>query len=111
MNAAVPCKTPEEFSLIRDALSKRLTTQLESEAELDEFMDDDDDSDLWETPAVDSKSVVKLSPIVEEFTGLKIKPEWIKPGGYDTVEDAVKELIRQLELDFKGKFSNDVKPN
>jgi len=104
MNAVVPCKTPEEFSLIKDALSQRLTTQLESEAELDDFMDDDDDSDLWETPAVDSKSVVKLSPIVEEFTGLKIKPEWIKPGGYDTVEDAVKELIRQLELDFKREI-------
>jgi len=104
MNAAVPCKTLEEFSLIKSALSKRLTTQLESEAELDDFMDDDDESDLWDTPAVDSKSVVKLSPIVEEFTGLKIKPEWIKPGGYDTVEDAVKELIRQLELDFKREI-------
>lgn len=65
-----------------------------------------EDKNLFETPTVDSKSVIKLSPIIEETTGRKIKPEWIRPGGYDSVEEAVADLIRQIELDLTPSGSS-----
>jgi len=91
-----------EFLKIKGDLSRKITDELEIEIEMTDFETaDENEEDLWETPVVDSKSVIKLSPIVEQMTGRKIKPEWIKPGGYDSLEDAVIDLVRQLELDLQ----------
>lgn len=91
-----------EFLKIKDELSRKITGELEIEIEMSDFeTDNEDEEDLWTTPLVDSKSVIKLSPIVEEMTGQKIKPEWIKPGGYDSLEDAISHLVQQLELDLR----------
>jgi len=90
------------FLKIKDELSKRIKSELEVEIEMSEFeTEDENEEDLWNTPLVDSKSVIKLSPIVEEMTGHKIKPEWIKPGGYDSLEEAVSHLVQQLELELQ----------
>lgn len=100
--------TSAGFQEVKAALAGQLTSRLEAEAIMDEFeADGAEGSDIFDTPAVDSKSVIKLSPIVEDATGKKIRPEWIKPGGYGTVEEAVSDLIRQLELDFeKGEVQD-----
>ncbi len=91
-----------DFLKIKDDLSKKIKAELEIEIDMSDFeTEDENDEDLWDTPLVDSKSVIKLSPIVEEITGHKIKPEWIKPGGYDSLEAAVSHLIEQLELDLQ----------
>lgn len=90
------------FLEIKDSLIKKISDQLEVEIEMAEFEAvDENESDLWSTPLVDSKSVIKLSPVVEQMTGHKIKPEWIKPGGYDSLEEAVSHLVQQLELDLR----------
>ena len=92
----------EDFLKIKDTLSEKISSVLEEEIEMSEFETaDESEEDLWDTPLVDSKSVIKLSPIVEEMTGYKIKPEWIKPGGYDSLENAVSHIVQQLELDLQ----------
>lgn len=96
--------TIEEFHGLKGTLKAQITAQLETEILCQSFEEDDDvdhDSDLWDTPAVDSKTIIKLSPLVEKLTGKKIKPEWIKPGGYDSTDDAVGHLVHQLELSFE----------
>lgn len=91
-----------EFLKIKDELSEKIKVELEIEIDMSDFETaDENEEDLWDTPLVDSKSVIKLSPIVEKMTGHKIKPEWIKPGGYDSLEDAVSHLVKQLELDLQ----------
>jgi len=93
----------EEFHRVKKALVDKLTSRLEIEAALSDFDTEEfGDSDVFDNPGVDSKSVIKLSPIIEEATGEKVKPEWIKPGGYETVGEAVSDLMRQLELNFKA---------
>lgn len=93
----------KDFLKLKSELISKLTAELEYEKEMSSFTADDEESDIWETPVVDSKTVVKLSPIVEELTGKKIKPEWIKCGGYESVEEAVEHLVKQIELDFENK--------
>ena len=91
-----------DFLKIKDELSVKITSELEMEIEMSDFETvDENEEDLWDTPLVDSKSVIKLSPIVEEMTGHKIKPEWIKPGGYESLDEAVSHLVQQLELDLQ----------
>ena len=90
----------EDFQAVKNELIARLISELELEIEMGDFELDDQESDIWETPMVDSKTLVKLSPIVEELTGKKIKPEWIKCGGYESVQEAVSDLVKQIELDF-----------
>lgn len=91
----------EDFCKLKGTLSRQLTACLETEAEMNEF-DVEEESDLWDGPVVDSKTVVKLSPIVEEITGKKIKPEWIRSGGYNSINEAVTDLINQIELEFRN---------
>jgi len=102
-NNTVPKKVDlSKFNNVKTQLAETLSEKLEEAVEIAIFeSESDDDSDLWETPAVDSKTVIKLSPIVEDYTGHKIKPEWIKPGGYDDVAEAVGCLMEQLELELK----------
>lgn len=94
-----------DFNKVKSDLASQLAARLDTEVSMSEFENElviEDDSDLWDGPVVDSKAVVKLSPIVEEMTGVKIKPEWIRSGGYDSVEDAINDLIGQLELEFNN---------
>ena len=75
-------------------------SRLADEVNPDEFSSDsanrDVESDLWELPEVPSKSVVKLSGLVEEHLGAKLPPKFIRPGGYKTVKEAVEHLMEQL---------------
>lgn len=90
--------TKPEFDKIKHALKTELTQELKNEVEFSEF--ETDKKGLWDTPAVDSKSVIKVSPVVEKYTGKQLKPSWIKCGGYDSVPDAVNHIMEQLELEF-----------
>lgn len=86
----------KEFLELKDQLIKKLEKRLQEEIDLQEF-DNPPEGDLWELPVVDSKTVVKLSPLVEEDTGIKIKNQWIRNGGYDTVDEAINDLIQKIE--------------
>ena len=75
-------------------------SRLADEVNPDEFSigsaNRDVETDLWELPEVPSKSVVKLSGLVEEHLGAKLPPEFIRPGGYKTVKEAVEHVMTQL---------------
>lgn len=86
----------EKFQEIKASLKQQLHDGLEEELAMNEF-DNPPKGDLWNVPTVDSKTVIKLSPIVEKMTGQKIKPQWIKPGGYNNAEEAVTHLLSQIE--------------
>lgn len=90
----------QEFEEVKDDLKSDLIEELETEVEFAEF--ETDKKGLWDTPAVDSKAVVKLSPTIQKYTGKKLDPTWIKCGGYDSVVDAVEHIMEQLELEFQS---------
>lgn len=99
--------TLKDFLNIKGKLKDSLANRLEEEILMDGDMQfeptSDDESSLFATPVVDSKTIMKLSPAVEAMTGKKIKPEWIKKGGYDSVDEAIADLLKQLELDFSQR--------
>ena len=93
--------TKKQFDDIKADLKAELTNELTSEVEFSEFETDNDG--LWETPAVDSKAVVNMSPTVEKYTGSQLDPAWVKCGGYDSVPEAVSHIMEQLELKLEFK--------
>lgn len=90
--------TKAEYKKLKKKLKAELIDELDSEVQFAEF--ETDDEGLWDTPAVDSKAVVKISPVVESYTGTQLDPSWIKCGGYDSVLEAVDHIMEQLELEF-----------
>ena len=93
-----------DFKGVKGELAAKLSEHLEMEiamSELEVTTELEPGSDLFDAPLVDSKTVVKLSPIVEEITGRQIKSEWIKSGGYDSVEEAVNHLVEVLESEIQ----------
>lgn len=51
-------------------------------------------ADLWEDmPTVDSKTVARMAPIFKRHTGRPLNIRRIRPGGYDSVEEAVQHLV------------------
>lgn len=85
---------------LKDSLADRLEEEILMDGDMQFEPQSDDEANLFATPTVDSKTVMKLSPIVEAMTGKKIKPEWVKKGGYDSVDEAIIHILNQLELDF-----------
>lgn len=90
-----------DFNSRQEGLRKALAGKLE--AELDECtLPDagDDDSDLYDLPTVDSKTVAKMSPVVKEWMdGIGINPKWIRKGGYTTIDEAVDHILEQFAKD------------
>ena len=89
-----------EFAQLRPKLRQRLLEALKkelSDCAIPE-LGGESDSDLWDLPPVDSKTVVKLSPIVEELTQHRLQPTWIKKGGYPSEEVAVDDLLMHIAL-------------
>jgi hypothetical protein len=87
------------FMALRPALEAQLAARLEQER-IDTTLPGPgpEDTDLWDDlPPIDSKSVVKLSPILEEQTGHRLDPRWIRKGGYESVADAVTDLLNHVE--------------
>lgn len=87
--------TPVEFDTKRAEIHSALTAGLQQELE-DCAWDPDPATDLWDLPTVDSKTVCKLSPIVLEQTGQKLDTKWIRKGGYQSVEEAIEDLMAHI---------------
>ncbi len=87
--------TPSEFEGKRAELQSALTYGLQKELK-DCAWQPEPETDLWDLPTVDSKTVCKLSPIVLAMTGQKLKPKWIRKGGYESVDEAVTDLIANI---------------
>lgn len=52
---------------------------------------------VWEgMPEIDSKAVVKASPVVKQFTGGDLDPKLIRRGGYASFDDLANDLCAKL---------------
>jgi len=87
--------TPKEFEAKRADIQAALTAGLQKELK-DCAWQPEPETDLWDLPTVDSKTVCKLSPIVLEIAGLKLKPKWVRKGGYESVDEAVDDLMAHI---------------
>lgn len=90
--------TPAEYAAREAEIKKTLTEALETELQDCAIPDlgSDIDSDLWDLPVVDSKTVAKLSPVVKELIGRRLDPSWIRKGGYESVTDAIEDLLEKI---------------
>jgi hypothetical protein len=55
-------------------------------------------------PAIDSKRVVDATLVTESVLGIELPPEIIKPGGYDTFEEMIDDIIPKLKNVFTGEL-------
>jgi hypothetical protein len=55
-------------------------------------------------PAIDSKRVVDATFITEEILGIELPPEIIKPGGYESCEAMIEDIVPRLERVFTGEL-------
>ncbi len=85
-----------EFHEKQSALAAALTAGLEKELK-DCAWQSDPATDLWDLPTVDSKTVCKLSPIVEAVVGHKLQPSWVRKGGYKSIAEAVADIVARVE--------------
>lgn len=93
--------TAEQFDALLPKLIGRLTSGLDTEltdCALPE-LGGKPGSDLWDLPTVDSKTVCKLSPIVQELLGRRLEPGWVRKGGYESVEVAIKDVVANMRKD------------
>jgi hypothetical protein len=47
-------------------------------------------------PDIDSKAVVKASPIINKYLGVKLDPHMIRKGGYDSFDHLLGDLLPKL---------------
>ena len=55
-------------------------------------------------PPIDSKRVVDATLVTEAVLGIELPPEIIKPGGYDTFEEMIDDIIPKLKNVFTGEL-------
>jgi hypothetical protein len=84
-----------EYQAKQAEILSALTVGLEKEIK-DCAWQPEPDTDLWDLPTVDSKTVCKLSPIVEAITGHKLQAKWVRKGGYPSVAEAVADLMSHI---------------
>ena len=87
--------TAAEFEAKHADIEAALTAGLEKELK-DCAWQPEPDTDLWDLPTVDSKTVCKLSPIVLAMTGHKLEAKWVQKGGYESVAEAVADLMTHI---------------
>lgn len=98
MATSKPKLTAAEFDALLPTLIGRLTSGLDDE--LKDCALPDLGGDLWNNlPTVDSKTVCKLSPIVQDLLGRRLEPAWVRKGGYQSVEGAVKDVVANMRKD------------
>jgi len=86
----------EEFDALASTLSEKMKDALQRE--LDDCalpeLGGPSTSGVWDgMPTVDSKTVIRLSPIVEELIGRPLEACWVRKGGYESVDEAIDDVI------------------
>jgi hypothetical protein len=56
------------------------------------------------SPAIDSKRVVDATIITEEILGIELPPEIIRPGGYDSCDAMLADIIPKLRQVYTGEL-------
>jgi len=94
--SATPTITKKKFDAIEPELREALRKWWEEEAQnFDAAVSET--ASVWDgMPEIDSKAVVKASPIIREFVGGDLDPKLIRKGGYSSFDDLVKDLLPKL---------------
>lgn len=99
MASSKPKLTAEQFAALLPKLIGRLTASLDNELK-DCALPEIGGNPLYEDlPTVDSKTVCKLSPIVQELLGRRLEPSWVRKGGYQSVDAAIKDVVANMKKD------------
>ncbi len=95
-----PAITKTEFDAIEQELRKALEQWWEDEKadlEADPPPQDPATDPLWDgMPEIDSKSVVKASPVIRQKIGADLDPKLIRKGGYTSFDDLANDLLPKL---------------
>jgi hypothetical protein len=93
---ALPSITKRKFDELEPKLRAALETWWEDEAQsFDAAVAGT--APVWEgMPEIDSKAVVKASPIIKQFTGGDLDPRMIRKGGYTSFDDLANDLLPKL---------------
>jgi hypothetical protein len=111
-----PAITKAEFDEIEQALREDLKRWWEDEKadlEADPMPADPEMDPLWEgMPEIDSKSVVKASPIIRQHVGADLDPKLIRKGGYDSFDDLANDLLPRVRATCPdaAPLGSDVEP-
>lgn len=94
--AAVPTITKRNFDAIESQLREALRKWWEDEAQsFDAAVAGT--SAVWQgMPEIDSKAVVKASPVIRSFVGVDLDPKMIRKGGYASFDDLAGDLLPKL---------------
>lgn len=95
--------TLDDFLARIDEWREYFVEQLSEILEGEGGFDADEEDSLWgQIPSVNSKSVAQLNPIAEEEFEIKLKPEqWIKPGGFESIDEAVEAMLDAIKGELK----------
>lgn len=55
-------------------------------------------------PAIDSKRVLDATMVTEEVLGIELPPEIIKPGGYESCDAMITDIVPKLQKVFTGEL-------
>ena len=55
-------------------------------------------------PSIDSKRVVDATVATQTVLGIELPPQIIKPGGYDSFDEMIDDLLPKLEKVFTGEI-------
>jgi hypothetical protein len=95
-----PAITKTEFDAIEQQLREALErwwADEKADLEADPPPEDPSTDQLWEgMPEIDSKSVVKASPVIRELIGAELDPKLIRKGGYTSFDDLANDLLPKL---------------
>jgi hypothetical protein len=65
---------------------------------------------IWEgLPEIDSKAVVKASPIIKRFTGADLDPQMIRQGGYKSFDDLADDLLPKIRTACPSSTREDLR--
>jgi hypothetical protein len=93
---AVPTISKKKFDAVEPKLRAALQKWWEDEAQSFDAAVAGTAS-VWEgMPEIDSKAVVKASPIIRQFTGGDLDPRMIRKGGYASFDDLANDLLPKL---------------
>lgn len=86
----------------KEFLQKRDEYHKQFSKELNQILEDNgnapgDDFFSTSSSGVESRAVVELLPKVQEQLELDLNPNWITPGGFETVEETIDKLLEAVE--------------
>lgn len=55
-------------------------------------------------PAMDSKCVLDAAVVTKKLLGIEVPPEIIKPGGYNSCDEMIADIVPKLERVFIGEI-------